>query len=70
MGDVSDVTVLAPSVVENLNTKILPEEIKISQIKNIQEKFAAAALRAKNAGYDGVEIHAAHGFFLSQFMTP
>ncbi|MDR1074489.1 MAG: NADH:flavin oxidoreductase, partial [Treponema sp.] len=40
------------------------------QIKNIQEKFSEAALRAKNSGYDGVEIHAAHGFLLSQFMTP
>ena len=70
MGDASAVTVLAPSAVENLNTKIIPEEIKIDQIKTIQEKFAAAALRAKNAGYDGIELHAGHGFLLSQFMTP
>jgi 2,4-dienoyl-CoA reductase-like NADH-dependent reductase (Old Yellow Enzyme family) len=70
MGDATDMAILAPSVVENLNTKILPQEITIAQINGIQKKFAEAALRAKDAGYDGIEIHAAHGFLLSQFMTP
>jgi 2,4-dienoyl-CoA reductase-like NADH-dependent reductase (Old Yellow Enzyme family) len=70
MGETTSMTILAPSAVENLNTKILPQEITVKQIKTIQEKFSEAALRAKNAGYDGVEIHAAHGFLLSQFMTP
>jgi 2,4-dienoyl-CoA reductase-like NADH-dependent reductase (Old Yellow Enzyme family) len=70
MGETAGMTILAPSVVENLNTKIAPEEITVRQIKAIQKKFSEAALRAKNAGYDGVEIHAAHGFLLSQFMTP
>jgi 2,4-dienoyl-CoA reductase-like NADH-dependent reductase (Old Yellow Enzyme family) len=70
MGDADGMTILAPSAVENLNTKIIPQEISVEQIKRIQQKFAEAALRAKNAGYDGIEIHAAHGFLLSQFMTP
>jgi 2,4-dienoyl-CoA reductase-like NADH-dependent reductase (Old Yellow Enzyme family) len=70
MGETTGMTVLAPSAVENLNTKVLPQEITIKQIQAIQKKFSEAALRAKNAGYDGVEIHAAHGFLLSQFMTP
>jgi 2,4-dienoyl-CoA reductase-like NADH-dependent reductase (Old Yellow Enzyme family) len=70
MGDVTGMTILAPSAAENLNTKIIPREITAQQIKAIQEKFSEAALRAKNAGYDGVEIHAAHGLLLSQFMTP
>ena len=70
MGDTTGMAVLAPSAVKNLNTGIIPQEITINQIKNIQEKFAAASLRAKNSGYDGIEIHAAHGFLLSQFMTP
>jgi 2,4-dienoyl-CoA reductase-like NADH-dependent reductase (Old Yellow Enzyme family) len=70
MGKTTGTTVLAPSAVENLNTKVLPQEITVKQIKAIQKKFSEAALRAKNAGYDGVEIHGAHGFLLSQFMTP
>jgi 2,4-dienoyl-CoA reductase-like NADH-dependent reductase (Old Yellow Enzyme family) len=70
MGETTDMTILAPSAVENLNTKVLSQEITVKQIKAIQKKFSEAALRAKNAGYDGVEIHAAHGFLLSQFMTP
>jgi 2,4-dienoyl-CoA reductase-like NADH-dependent reductase (Old Yellow Enzyme family) len=70
MGDSQGMTILAPSAVENKNTKVIPAEITVEKIKKIQSKFADAALRAKNAGYDGIELHAAHGFLLSQFMTP
>ncbi|AEF80584.1 NADH:flavin oxidoreductase [Leadbettera azotonutricia] len=70
MGDARGMSILAPSVVENLNTKVMPQEITVEQIKRIQQKFADTASRAKDAGYNGIEIHAAHGFLLSQFMTP
>ncbi|MDR1916381.1 MAG: NADH:flavin oxidoreductase [Synergistaceae bacterium] len=61
---------LAPSSVSNLITGTLAREMRVSEIKLIQNKFAEAAKRAKEAGYDGVQIHAAHGFLLSQFLTP
>ncbi|MDR2860545.1 MAG: NADH:flavin oxidoreductase [Elusimicrobiota bacterium] len=61
--------ILAPSAVQNINTGNIAKEASIDDLKNIQQKFAQAALRAKNTGYDGIEIHAAHGFFLSQFMS-
>ena len=41
-----------------------------SEIHEITALFAEAALRAKKAGYDGVELHAAHRFLLSQFFSP
>lgn len=70
MGDVTGRTTLGPSAVANLNNGIIPKEMNIEEIKSVQEKFAQAALRAKKAGFDGVEIHGAHGFLLSQFLTP
>ncbi|MDR1979691.1 MAG: NADH:flavin oxidoreductase [Synergistaceae bacterium] len=68
--DVSGVVTLAPSAVANLITRTLAREAGVDELRAIQQKFAQAALFAIEAGYDGVEIHAAHGFLLSQFMTP
>lgn len=45
------------------------EAYTISEIKEIIEKFIAGAKRAKAAGFDGVEIHGAHGYLISQFLT-
>lgn len=47
-----------------------PREITAAEIAGVGDDFAGAAVRAKEAGYDGVEIHAAHGFLFSQFLTP
>ncbi len=70
MGGTAGQTVLGPSAVTNLNTRAIPKAMSVDEIKAVQEKFAQAALRAKKAGFDGIEIHAAHGFLLSQFITP
>ena len=48
----------------------LPEELTGEQISEIVNAWAAAALRAKKAGYDGVEIHSAHAYLLNQFYSP
>ena len=47
-----------------------PKALEKDEIKNITAAFAAAARRAKDAGYDGVEIHGAHGYLLCQFYSP
>lgn len=48
----------------------VPKEMTISDIQKVIADFTAAALRAKAAGYDGVELHGAHGYLLNQFYSP
>ncbi len=45
-------------------------ELSTEQVKNIVRQFGNAAHRAEQAGYDGVQIHAAHFFYLSKFISP
>jgi 2,4-dienoyl-CoA reductase-like NADH-dependent reductase (Old Yellow Enzyme family) len=48
----------------------IPEEVALAAIGEIVQAFGAAAGRARDAGFDAVELHAAHGFLLSEFLSP
>ena len=48
----------------------ISRELTQEEIKEIVDQFKQAAIRAKKAGFDGVEIHSAHGYLLNQFFSP
>jgi 2,4-dienoyl-CoA reductase-like NADH-dependent reductase (Old Yellow Enzyme family)/thioredoxin reductase len=47
-----------------------PHRMTIEEIKTVEDRFVAAAVRAKKAGFDGVELAGAHGYLLAQFLSP
>jgi 2,4-dienoyl-CoA reductase-like NADH-dependent reductase (Old Yellow Enzyme family) len=60
----------APSVIEDEPTVAGATEMTKADIKDMTEAFVKGALRAKKAGFDGVQLHVAHGYLLSRFLTP
>ena len=50
--------------------EVYPDHMTIEDIKKVIDLFIKAAERAKKANYDGIQIHAAHFFFLSRFISP
>jgi NADPH-dependent 2,4-dienoyl-CoA reductase/sulfur reductase-like enzyme len=60
---------VAPSPVEYFGQKVT-RELSIDEIDNIIHHFVKGALRAKEAGFDGVEVHAAHSYLLAHFLSP
>lgn len=64
---------IAPSPVihsETLPGYKVPREMTIEDIKRFKQSFVEAVYRSEKAGFDIVEIHAAHGYLLNQFLSP
>lgn len=68
--EVTGVRPVGPSAVKNPRKGGIPHELSQPEIHEIVAEFGAAARRVKQAGFDGVEIHSAHGYFLNQFFSP
>lgn len=61
---------LSPSDGRNVYTQTETYAMTLDEIEEMRQNFACAARRAKEMGFDGVEIHAAHGFLHHQFFSP
>jgi 2,4-dienoyl-CoA reductase (NADPH2) len=61
---------VSASPVRSKFTGETPRQLSIPEIKQVQKNYALAAARVKRAGFDGVEIIAAAGYLISQFLSP
>jgi len=62
--------IVGPSDVPSTLTGVIPQPLTKKMIKKLTANYAQACLRVKKAGFDGVEIHAGHGYLINQFFSP
>lgn len=61
---------VSASAVPNPNTGVVARPLSIEEIETLIEAYAEGARRAKQAGFDAVEVHGAHGYLVCQFLSP
>jgi 2,4-dienoyl-CoA reductase-like NADH-dependent reductase (Old Yellow Enzyme family) len=61
---------MAPSSVDFIGYQEIPREMSTEEIRKAVAAFAGAAARARKAGFDGVQLHGAHGYLINQFLSP
>ncbi|HVC33939.1 MAG TPA: NADH:flavin oxidoreductase, partial [Chloroflexota bacterium] len=66
---VTGIQPIAPSPIPDPSTKQLPREMSVAEIQQMEADFVAAARRARDAGFDAIEIHGAHGYLIAQFLS-
>lgn len=65
-----EIKVLGPSAIPWVRNGVAPQEATKEDIERIVEGFGEAARRVKEAGFDAVEIHGAHGYMITQWLSP
>jgi len=69
-GGQTDWVPMGPSAVPHLRDPGVPHVMTTAEIRMVVDAFGRSAVNSKAAGYDGVEIHGAHGYLVSQFLSP
>ena len=67
--EVVGATPIAPSVVREKFTRVKPREMTEAEIEETVSAFGESARRVKEGGFDGVQIHGAHGYLVNQFLS-
>lgn len=71
IGVIDKDTPWAPSAIPcPFSPDMMPHEMTVAEIKLVVKQFGQAAARAKAAGFDGCELHGAHGYLIEEFMSP
>lgn len=63
---------IGPSAIpwNSFRGEFLTQEMSLTEIRDMQQAYVDAAVRAYKAGYDGVQLHGCHGYLINQFMSP
>ncbi len=67
---VESIAPLAPSPIENFISKRMPQEASEADIQEVIKAFGQGARRAREARFDGIHVHAGHGYLISEFSSP
>ena len=69
-GGLAETLPLAPSAVPSPRVPGVPHELSVAEIRIIVDAYGRSAANFKAAGYDGVEVHGAHGYLVARFLSP
>lgn len=67
---ITGVTPVAPSAVTDRSSGVTPRELSEKEILELIEYYVRSAVRSREAGFDMVQLHCAHGYLMSQFISP
>ncbi|NBT81772.1 MAG: NADH:flavin oxidoreductase/NADH oxidase [Betaproteobacteria bacterium] len=59
-----------PSAIAHMEGETIPHELSVAQLKSLTEAFLSTVARADRLGFDAIELHAAHGYLLHEFLSP